>query len=563
MVKVQKPNPKTLKKDVPEKTKNIQKKKATVNPAKEKVKVIGKALENVAQKNKAAKAPQPKGKVISKALENVAQKNKAAKAPQPKEDVLNKNTKKVPQKQEKPAQKKKPVVVGKVENKTQKDEGEIKKNQKKPQKKKVEADKKTTSTSPLFEPSDFNEQLFEQIVSLDNIKKITKALKTLVEKEVSEKKTSIFSDFKYLLNVGSYKIPNCPKRMVKLNVKHSLVDTKLDDVVIIVPDLQRGAKVDYEPTVQHYEDLFRENGVDNIKVVPFNQLRQEVTTFEAKRKFANTYDYFLCDGRIVSHVVGFCGSKFQKPRTTFHAVRLDNPKTIKADIEHALKRTAYKQLHKGDLASIPVGNHRFTVNQVAENVETVIGQLKTIFAGGYPNIRNIFLKIDIKGTSALPIYANLMSAPQETPNIIGPREQKMLKLKRQANEILSKFSMSKTGEFVKLDKKQVERKRQLREAKAVLLSKEKEAEKENEDSELTTPPAAKKVKKAKQVEVEVSKSEDENEEEDVEDDDDEEDDDEEDDEEDDDDDEEDDEEDDDAEEDEEEDDDEEEDSDEE
>lgn len=72
-------------------------------------------------------------------------------------------------------------------------------------------------------------------------------------------------------------------------------------------DLQRGSKVDYEPTIQHYEDIFREAGIEGLTIIPFNKLRNECNTFETVRKFGNTYDYFLCDGRLVGHASGFCG----------------------------------------------------------------------------------------------------------------------------------------------------------------------------------------------------------------------------------------------------------------
>lgn len=359
--------------------------------------------------------------------------------------------------------------------------------------------KQTSSSKTEFEPVPFDEEKFKAILNLKNIKKIGEALKALVEKEVIEKKTSIFSDYRYFLNICSYKISNCPRRMVKLNLEHPLISTSTDDVVIIVPDIQRGAKVDYEPTIQHYEDLFREIGVSNLKIVPFNQLRKECTTFESKRKFANTYDYFLCDGRIVSHVVGFCGKHFQKPRTTIHAVRMDNPKTYKRDIEHALKRTAFKQLQKGDLVSIPVGNHRFTVDQLADNILLVVEQLKSLHPGGYANIRNMNIKIDIKGTSSLPLYVNLAGAPSETPNVIGTREQRMLKLKKEANDILSKFSMSKTGEFIKLNKTQVQRKQKLRETRVALLSEE------STEASNDAPPCKKIRKDNKELEKQVIK----------------------------------------------------------
>ena len=266
-----------------------------------------------------------------------------------------------------------------------------------------------------------------------------------------------------------------------------MVDPNEDDVALIVPDLQRGAKVDYEPTIQHYEDLLREKGISGIKIIPFNQLRKEYKTFEAKRKLANTYDYFLCDGRISGHSVGFCGKIFQKVRTTLQPVTLEDPDKYKTNIEKALKRTGYKQLHKGDLISIPVGNDRFTTKQLAENIMAVVDHLKTTFPGGYPNIRNIYVKIDIKGTSALPLYVNLAGPPADTPNVVGPREKRMLKLKKQANEVLSKFSLSKTGDLVKLNKTQIERKRQINEARSVLLSTEN-------TSDVTTPPT-KKLKK--------------------------------------------------------------------
>lgn len=278
--------------------------------------------------------------------------------------------------------------------------------------------------------------------------------------------------------------------MLFRNLKHSLVNPEEDDVVIIVPDLQRGAKVDYEPTIQHYEDLLREAGVTKLKIVPFNQIRKECTTFEAKRKFANTYDYFLCDGRIVGHVVGFCGSPFQKPRTTFHAVRLNKSDNYKQEIERSLKRTAYRQLVKGDLISIPVGSHRHSINELAENIQFVIDQLKTIYPGGLANVRQMNLKIDIIGTSSIPLYANLAGPPLETPNVVGLREQRMLKLKKEANEVLEQFNLSKTGEFVKLDKEQVQRKRQIQDARKALVN-DLVIQAEDETEEIP----AKKVKK--------------------------------------------------------------------
>ncbi|KAH8334212.1 hypothetical protein KR059_007452 [Drosophila kikkawai] len=351
-----------------------------------------------------------------------------------------------------------------------------------------------------FELKSFDEDRYNEIVSEANVTKISEALKTLVEGEVAKKKaTSIFTDYRYMLQVASYKIASCPKRVAKLALKHSLVSSD-DDVAIIVPDLQRGAKFDFEPTKQHYEDLFREAGVEQrLTIVPFNQLRNEMGTFEAKRKFLNSYDYLLCDGRLSGQATAFLGKFTQKPRNVLHAVRLSlETDQLAEEVARALKRTAYRQLAKGDLTSIPVGNHQHSAEQLAENILLVSKQLQKHFPGGLANIRSLYLKIDIVGTSALPLYVSMCAPPADTPYVVGPREQRMLKLKKQANEVLSRFAMTKDAEFVKLTPDQVKRKAELKKEKAALLAADA-APKDNDGEDTAVP--TKKARKESNSEV--------------------------------------------------------------
>lgn len=158
-----------------------------------------------------------------------------------------------------------------------------------------------------FELKPFDEDKFYEIVK-SNVHGVCNAVKIQAAEELMRQKAaSIFTDYRYILQVGCYKIPSAPKRVVKLALKHSLVGSD-DDVAIIVPDLQRGARFDYERTVQHYEDLFREAGVEQrLTVVPFNRLRNDLGSFEAKRKFLNSFDYLVCDGRISGQTTAFFG----------------------------------------------------------------------------------------------------------------------------------------------------------------------------------------------------------------------------------------------------------------
>lgn len=182
-----------------------------------------------------------------------------------------------------------------------------------------------------------------------------------------------------------------------------------------------------------------------------------------------------------------------------HAVRLSKKdNNIASEISRALKRTAYRQLRKGDLTSIPVGNHEHSSEEVSENILTVVKQLEQHYPGGLANIRSIYLKIGIVGTSALPLYISMCSPPADAPYVVGPREQRMLKLKKQANEALTRFALTKDVEFVKLTVAQVKRKAELKEKRNALKAEDaKDAVNGNgEEKE----PAKKKGKKAEENE---------------------------------------------------------------
>lgn len=274
-----------------------------------------------------------------------------------------------------------------------------------------------------------------------------------------------------------------------------MIDREHDDVIMVVKDLKRGSKVDYEPTILHYEDIFRKLDLGFVKVMPFAQLRREFTGFESRRKLANTYDYFMVDGRITGHVNGICGQPFQRARTTLQPVRMGDDSTKwKEAIERALKRTSFRQLCKGNLTSIPVATFRNSPKEVAENILCVVQQLKELFPGGWANIRGMHLKLDLRGTSSIPIYVSMMRPPSNTPNVIGLRERRFTKIRKAANKSFSRVIISKTGKVVKLSRSQLSARKNFNEAKKLLLL---------EKAKNADAAAAKKAKKAV-IEKEVS-----------------------------------------------------------
>lgn len=56
---------------------------------------------------------------------------------------------------------------------------------------------------------------------------------------------------------------------------HSLVSPE-DDVALIVKDLKKGRRTDYEPTVEHFRQLLDEHKCKQVKtIIPVNQLKTE------------------------------------------------------------------------------------------------------------------------------------------------------------------------------------------------------------------------------------------------------------------------------------------------
>lgn len=80
---------------------------------------------------------------------------------------------------------------------------------------------------------------------------------------------------------------------------------------LIVKDLEKGLKIDHEPTLNHFNDMLASKGVDNItQVISLRELKVEYKPFEAKKALCQKFDIFLVDDRIVRLVPKFLGKPF-------------------------------------------------------------------------------------------------------------------------------------------------------------------------------------------------------------------------------------------------------------
>lgn len=189
-------------------------------------------------------------------------------------------------------------------------------------------------------------------------------------------------------------------------MKHSLLDEDTE-IALFVKDLKRGRRLDFEPTVQHYEQLLRDKGVTKfrITVIPINQLYNEFATFELRRKLSYLYDKFLADASIAAHVNGFLGTKLLKKGRLAIPVNLSK-NDLNEEIGKALRKVFYKNANEGITQSIQIGRHHMTEEQIAENVIDLLQRIGEFHPGGYKNVHKMFLRPQTNVSVSIPIFAS-------------------------------------------------------------------------------------------------------------------------------------------------------------
>lgn len=319
-------------------------------------------------------------------------------------------------------------------------------------KKKEKKLQKVTNEAPAEEIE--QAEVPESLVTKKTIQSALKACKKALAEGFEQKKNLFGDDMKYALQISSVKIPDVPSRNCRMKLPNPIYKTG-DDICLIVKDLERGRKQDYEPTLQHWQDKLRELGIDFVSlIIPFQQLKQDYRQYEMKLKLVNRFDRFLVDARISGHVYGFLGTGFIRRCKNATPVILDKDEKIVKNLNKALCTLTYKQTNTGRTTEIQFATHKMPLNESVANAEALIENLKTQFPGGWLNIRTIYLKpmVDIK--LSLPLYVSKIDPNAvPVPKVTGPRES----FEKKMNEKLLQATLNKyefqAGNLVRHDLK--------------------------------------------------------------------------------------------------------------
>lgn len=185
------------------------------------------------------------------------------------------------------------------------------------------------------------------------------------------------------------------------------VDAEDSTVCLFVKDLKRGRRLDYEPTIKHYEQLLKKKNVkQDITIIPVNQLYNEFCSFEMRRKLTYLYDRFLVDRTIGSHINGFLGPKLLMKCRTAIPINLESD-NLADEIDQGMRKVFYRHNNVGIQKCVQVGRHSMSTENMVDNIIDLIKQLNDIHPGGTHNIHKLYLKPNVNISVAVPIYVNL------------------------------------------------------------------------------------------------------------------------------------------------------------
>lgn len=293
----------------------------------------------------------------------------------------------------------------------------------------------------------------EQLVTAANFKVLFEHVQ---KKARAEEKNRLFGDdFKYAIQITSIKIPRVPSRNCRIGLPHSTLRTE-DDVCLIVRDLQRGSKVPYQGTLEHWQKKLQELGVSGVtQIIPFRQLKDDYRQYELKLKLVHRFSRFLVDARIGGHVFGFLGKIFISRIKNPIPVKLDNESEVKYQIEKALRTETYRQSNTGKQTSVKFAADWMPVEHVVENGMAVLEKLKTVHPGGWLNIQSLHLLSACTVSSSFLLYVsdidpNLVPIPVKT----GPRQAFIEKQKAKLEAATGgKFKVTKDGVVMAVQRK--------------------------------------------------------------------------------------------------------------
>lgn len=139
-------------------------------------------------------------------------------------------------------------------------------------------------------------------------------------------------------------------------------------------------------------------------VIPYKMLKTDFRTFEQKRNFCNSYDFFVADRDVFHTLPALLGTTFIKNRKMPRKINNIDPRSEKldGDIQKSLSQAFWWVDGRGTCTSIIVGKQSWSVEDLLTNIEEVLVGVAKVTPRGWNFIKSVHVKTE--NSIALEIY---------------------------------------------------------------------------------------------------------------------------------------------------------------
>lgn len=231
------------------------------------------------------------------------------------------------------------------------------------------------------------------------IEKALNALFEFLKTKKGETRTFFKDDGERIRLVVSLKKPPSIHRNDKpqwLSLPHPMYSISRSKICLFVKDCRSKTCNKAKIAFEHMKKTYM------IKIIGLSKLRKSYESFESKRRLCSSYDLFLSDDRIIPSLPKAIGKGiFNKKKKRPIPVRISNSKNWEQEICKGLSGT-YLFLNRGTCVNVEVGRSNQTLENLVENVISVVEQVADLVPGKWSNVQGLF----IRGAQsvALPIY---------------------------------------------------------------------------------------------------------------------------------------------------------------
>ncbi|XP_057367298.1 ribosomal L1 domain-containing protein CG13096-like [Daphnia carinata] len=216
----------------------------------------------------------------------------------------------------------------------------------------------------------------------------------------------LFEDDPHPINllVSAIKISSSDSQPLRVKLPNPFLNGDCD-ICLIVKDLEKGWKVDHEPTTQYYQELLDSKNVSFItEVMPLRQLRVEFKPYEARGKFAKRFDAMFVDKRIAKFVPRYLGKSFYQAGKLPVSVDLEADDLL-TEINQALSISMMSMSNNGTSTQMQIGLSNQTEKEIVENIMAVYQSMQKHFPGKFANIRSLCIRFGSHPWT-VPIYVS-------------------------------------------------------------------------------------------------------------------------------------------------------------